>query len=118
MSTRGDEAYPRLRLLLGPATRMGPGKAALLEVIARTGSISGAAREMRMSYKRAWDLVEELNATFRGAVVETSAGGAGGGGARLTPLGEEILRRYRALERKTQRAAAPELRALAALVRR
>lgn len=112
------EQYPKVRLLLGPAARMGHGKAALLEAIARSGSISAAAREMRMSYKRAWDLVDELNASFRGPLVETAAGGSGGGGARLTPLAQEVLARYRGLERRVQRAAAADLAALAAMARR
>lgn len=112
------EAYPKIRLLLGPAARMGHGKAALLEAIAQTGSISAAAREMRMSYKRAWDLVDELNASFRGPLVETAAGGSGGGGARLTVLAKDVLARYRSLERRAQRATAADLAALAALARR
>lgn|SRR5690625_301696 len=89
---------PRLRVLLGEATAMGPGKAALLEAIARTGSISRAARAMGMSYRRAWLLVETMNASFAEALVETVRGGSGGGGARVTPLGEEALRQYREME--------------------
>ena len=112
------DGYPKVRLLLGPSTRMGHGKAALLEAIRRTGSISAAAREMRMSYTRAWDLVDELNSEFREPLVDKAAGGAGGGGARLTALGETVLARYGRIEQAARRAVAAELRALAALIRR
>ena len=76
---------------------MGPGKADLLEAIAETGSISAAARQMRMSYRRAWILVDTMNTCFKKPLVDTSKGGADGGGARLTPLGTNVLARYRAL---------------------
>lgn len=91
---------PRLRVLLGSAIAMGPGKADLLEALRAEGSITSAARSMGMSYRRAWLLVETMNSCFRGALVETTRGGRKGGGARLTPLGNEILDRYRAMETK------------------
>lgn len=75
----------------------GPGKADLLEHIAATGSISAAGRAMGMSYKRAWMLVEALNAGFASPLVESARGGPGGGGAALTAMGEEVLQRYRNL---------------------
>ena len=100
---------PRIRILLGAVIAMGPGKADLLEAIAATGSISAAARRMRMSYRRAWTLVDTMNRCFREAVVETATGGRAGGGARLTPFGREVLDRYRAMESKAQQAIAPEL---------
>ena len=91
---------PRLRVLLGSATAMGPGKADLLEAIKAEGSITRAARRMGMSYRRAWLLVEAMNECFRAPLVETARGGRRGGGARVTPLGQEVLERYRAMEAK------------------
>jgi len=78
-------AKPRLRILLGAEIAIGPGKADLLEAIARSGSISAAGRELGMSYRRAWNLVEVMNRSFRAPLVETLTGGAGGGGARGQP---------------------------------
>ncbi len=102
---------PRLRVLMGSSIAMGPGKADLLQAIADQGSITRAARHMGMSYRRAWLLVETMNLCFRAPLVEASRGGAGGGGARLTPggggarltpLGREALARYRDMEAKAQ----------------
>jgi len=101
-----------LRVVLGPRAALGPGKADLLEGIRATGSIAAAGRRMRMSYKRAWQLVNELNGLFRRPLVEASSGGARGGGARLTALGEEVLARFRRIEARSARAAADDLGAL------
>lgn len=79
--------------------RLGPGKIALLEKIAETGSISGAARALAMSYKRAWDLVEAVNRVFPEPLVSTQTGGRRGGGAGLTPAGHDAVRRFRATEK-------------------
>lgn len=96
---------------------MGPGKAALLEAIASSGSISSAARSMGMSYRRAWLLVETMNASFRGPLIEAARGGSGGGGAQVTPLGHEVLQRYREMEAHAAEALAEELAQFAALTR-
>jgi molybdate transport system regulatory protein len=109
-------AAPRLRVLLGQAIAIGPGKADLLEAIAREGSISRAAKAMGMSYRRAWLLVETMNACFAGPLVEAARGGSGGGGAGLTALGREVLSRYRALERKAAAAVADDLQDFASLM--
>jgi molybdate transport system regulatory protein len=101
-----------LRLDFTPGGRLGPGKADLLEAIASTGSISGAGRAMTMSYRRAWLLVDDLNRMFRQPLVEAQPGGAQGGGARLTPLGHEVLAHYRAVERTVLEAAAAPIEAL------
>lgn len=95
-----DAGLPRLRLRLDLAAGIsfGPGKAALLQGIAETGSIAAAGRRIGMSYKRAWQLVDGLNRDFAAALVSASRGGAHGGGAALTPLGAEVLAAYRALE--------------------
>ena len=103
---------PQLRVLLGSATTIGPGKATLVDAIGRTGSISAAAREMGMSYRRAWDLVETMNRCFREQLVETRAGGKGGGGSKVTPFGREVVRRYRAMEGKAARSVAIDMKAL------
>ncbi|GIK96524.1 MAG: ModE family transcriptional regulator [Alphaproteobacteria bacterium] len=107
---------PRLRILLGAAVAIGPGKADLLEAIDRCGSISAAARELGMSYRRAWQLADIMNRSFRERLVEAGTGGARGGGARLTPLGRDVLRRYRAMERKAAESVAADIRSFRRLL--
>lgn len=97
----------------GRAT-LGPGKARLMEAIAATGSITAAGRSLGMSYRRAWLLIDDLNHLFRAPLVSAQRGGDRGGGAALTPLGEQVLARYRALERDALAAVRPHLEALAA----
>jgi molybdate transport system regulatory protein len=89
-----------LKIDFGTDVRLGPGKVRLLELIAESGSISAAARQMEMSYRRAWLLIEELNGIFGQPVIETAAGGTGGGGARVTPHGEKIIATFRDVERE------------------
>ncbi len=103
--------FPRvtLRIELAAGKRLGPGKARLLELVKETGSISAAARGMEMSYRRAWLLIEEANGLFGTAMVETSAGGAGGGGARLTAFGEDVVSAYRAIEEEAAAAVTRRL---------
>jgi molybdate transport system regulatory protein len=91
---------------------IGPGKIALLEAIAQTGSITSSARMLGMSYRRAWLLVAETNRCLVRPAVRTAAGGRRGGGTALTPLGAELVRRYRALERETAAAVSRRLNAL------
>ena len=102
---------PRLRLRIDfdDDRALGPGKVRLLELVAQTGSISAAGRAMDMSYRRAWVLVSALNRTFRPPVVATRGGGTGGGGASLTPFGEELVRRYREMEAVAAQALAGHL---------
>lgn len=99
-----------LRILGERAPAMGPGKAELIERIAQTGSISAAARAMRMSYRRAWQLVEALNSDYRQPVVSTAIGGTRGGGARVTPFGRRLVAEFRAMEEKASAAIAADLR--------
>src|SRR3981081_2933113 len=87
-----------LRVDFGPGRSIGPGKIRLLEAIDRTGSISQAGRTLGMSYRRAWLLIDDMNQCFRDAVVSTQSGGAQGGGAELTPFGQELIATYRAIE--------------------
>ncbi len=107
----------RVRVHLDAELMLGPGKAELLEGIAATGSIAEAGRRMGMSYQRAWSLVQTLNAGFAEPLVERQRGGSGGGGARLTATGEQVLLIYRAIERDCQRAVDKRAEALAALRR-
>ena len=103
-----------LRINLDPDGRIGPGKIELLENIAAFGSISAAARRMDMSYKHAWDLVEEMNRLFGKPVVAAQTGGRKGGGAQLTPVGLAVVARFRAIERAAVQAAEPHVAALQA----
>jgi molybdate transport system regulatory protein len=105
----------RPRVYLDADLAIGPGKVDLLRQIDAMRSISAAARAMRMSYKRAWQLIDTLNRGFGAPVVATATGGRGGGGAMLTDLGRELVLRYAALEERLNAAAVPELSALQAL---
>lgn len=101
-----------VRIDLDPEGRIGPGKIQLLEKIAACGSISAAGRAMDMSYKRAWDLVDEINRVCGHAAVERQTGGKNGGGASLTPFGISLVARYRKIERAAASAVRKELLAL------
>ncbi|HEY4202360.1 MAG TPA: winged helix-turn-helix domain-containing protein [Devosiaceae bacterium] len=103
-----------LRVTFSEQAYVGPGRADLLELIAETGSISAAGRQMGMSYRRAWMLVQALNDGF-GVMVETTRGGSEQGGARLTETGVEVLRRYRHMQAVTREAIAEDVRALQAI---
>jgi molybdate transport system regulatory protein len=100
---------PRLRILLGPAIAIGPGKAALLEAIDGSGSIAAAGRRMGMSYRRAWLLVRTMNACFKTPLVDAAKGGPKGGGAQLTQAGRRVLRSYRRMETRAAKAVAADL---------
>jgi molybdate transport system regulatory protein len=89
----------RLRIDFGATSSVGPGKIVLLEHITRTGSLSQAARELGMSYRRAWQLLDDLNHSFREPVANASVGGPGGGGVLLTTFGAELILAYRDVER-------------------
>jgi molybdate transport system regulatory protein len=99
----------RLRVMRGSAVIFGPGRADLLALIQAHGSIAAAGRQMGMSYKRAWALVESMNTSFALPLVEAAKGGAGGGGAKVTPLGAELLIAYRELEQNCAGAGAGAL---------
>jgi molybdate transport system regulatory protein len=93
-----DRLEPRIRILLGSSIAIGPGKAALLEAIGETGSIAAAGRRMGMSYQRAWVIAKTMNECFREPLIAATKGDIGGGGARLTSMGREVLALYRAME--------------------
>jgi molybdate transport system regulatory protein len=107
-----------IRLDLTSGDRIGPGKVALLEAIQKSGSISAAARELGMSYRRAWLLVEQLNDALKEPAVTAAPGGRQGGGAVLTPVGIRIVALYRAIEGIARSSAREEFRALGKLVRK
>ena len=109
---------PQLRVSFKKSIAMGPGKADLLDAIEDTGSISAAARKLDMSYRRAWLLVETMNSCFKSPLVETATGGQQGGGAQVTLLGKEVVRRYRAMEKKAQASVARDMAEFAALLLR
>jgi molybdate transport system regulatory protein len=100
----------RIRIAFGEHIAMGQGKADLLEAIDRTGSISAAARELEMSYRKAWLLVDEMNQCFKSPVVTALKGGRSGGGAQVTALGEVALTRFREIQAKAARAIEADLR--------
>ena len=106
------QARLSFRLILGDDIALGPGKVQLLEAIRTTGSIAAAGRELGMSYKRAWHLVDTMNRCFASPLVEASKGGAHGGGARITPLAEDVIAIYRRLEARARKAGEAELAAL------
>jgi molybdate transport system regulatory protein len=119
MSEPPDTQPPvlRLRIVFADGAMLGPGKADLLDAIRETGSIAAAARAMNMSYKRAWMLVETMNAAFRAPVVQSSRGGSAGGGASLTETGAAIVAEYRKLQAITAEAGAGQIDALQAMRR-
>jgi molybdate transport system regulatory protein len=103
-----------LRIDFGEHAALGPGKARLMELIAETGSISAAGRAMGMSYRRAWLLIDSLNAAFGAPLVAKQTGGSGGGGAALTRLGRDVVARYRRIERRAATAGRRDIAALVA----
>jgi molybdate transport system regulatory protein len=103
----------RFRVDVSPACAIGPGKIALLMGVERTGSLRRTAQELGMSYRRAWLLIDGLNRSFTEAVTTASVGGKGGGGVRLTPLGEDLVRRYNSLAKRFDQIAQREFESVA-----
>ncbi|MCA0425422.1 MAG: LysR family transcriptional regulator [Proteobacteria bacterium] len=110
---RLEAARIRLRIVFGVGGPLGPGKIDLLEAVARTGSISAAGRELGMSYRRSWLLIDGVNRMFTSPSVVASAGGAQGGGAHLTPFGTELIAAYRRVEAATRAAMLAEFASFA-----
>jgi molybdate transport system regulatory protein len=107
----------RMRVMSGETISVGPGKIALLEAIRQTRSITAAAKSMRMSYRRAWMLVDELNAALKKPAVHSAKGGDHGGGSELTAEGESLVGIYRRIEERAARTCATEILALLRMVR-
>jgi molybdate transport system regulatory protein len=97
--------------------RIGPGKIAMLEAIREVGSISGAARKIKLSYRKAWLIVDDVNKVLGQPVVTTEIGGNNRGGAVLTPVGEQVIAVYHAIESKARSAVGVEFKALKKFVR-
>lgn len=117
MPVRPDHFRFSIRIKVGETRTLGPGKIALLEGIARQGSIAAAARDMAMSYRRAWLLIDDLNRAFRKPLVETAPGERHG--SRLTALGRQVVADYRAIEAKAEASCRREITGLKrALARR
>jgi len=106
-----------VRIDLGPHGRLGPGKVLLLQRIEQSGSISAAARSMNMSYRQAWDLVDQLNSAFDEPVVASQTGGKAGGGAVLTAFGKDVVETVRSITALAEAAAAVKVEALRAKLR-
>ena len=117
MSEKDDAPRLWIKIYFGDRGQIGPGKIRLLQGIAGQRSISAAARATGMSYRRAWLLIDQMNKTFRAPVVHTHTGGNTRGGAKLTPLGEEIVARYLELLGQAQAQSEGKLDQLAALIR-
>jgi molybdate transport system regulatory protein len=107
--TKPDQIVVRFRVDLSRNCSIGIGKIELLEAIVRTGSISKAAREIGMSYRRAWLLVEDMKVNLDEAVVESNTGGVRGGGASVTAFGKQMIASYRKLETELQGLAKAHL---------
>ncbi len=108
----------RVRVQFGDGFAIGPGKADLLEAVAQTGSISAAARVMKMSYRRAWLLIDAMNQYFREPVVDTATGGRGGGGAQITAFGTTVLKDFRTMEAGALAAVSKRLPNFSRLLRK
>jgi molybdate transport system regulatory protein len=106
----------KLRVMFGEEIAIGPGKAALLEAIAATGSISATAKQLGMSYRRAWLLVDTMNRCFREPLVASASGGSGGGGAHVTDFGRRVMARFRAMQGHLDRALDADLAAFSDLL--
>ena len=106
----------RMRVTVGDVIAIGPGKIALLEAIGETGSITGAAKRLDMSYRRAWLLLDEMNRSVRRPVVDSAKGGAAGGGSALTDAGRQLIALYRHIEQTAAAACRDDIRKLMAML--
>jgi len=116
-STRILAIQPRLRVRVGDEVALGPGKVELLELVRQTGSITEAAKRMKMSYMRAWKLIQTMNQCFKEALILTSRGGKHGGGAEITEVGRKALLLYQKMERDSLRVCEGSRRKLERLLR-
>ena len=108
----------RLRITAGETIAIGPGKIALLEAIAATGSITSAAKSLDMSYRRAWLLIEELNSALGHPAVDSAKGGQSGGGSELTDVGRQLIDVYRRIEATAEMACAADIKLLMRMLAR
>jgi molybdate transport system regulatory protein len=108
----------RMRIMAGDVIAIGPGKIALLEAIADAGSITSAAKQLDMSYRRAWLLLDELNHALRKPAVDSAQGGQAGGGSVLTDTGRELIELYRRIETTAQQACQADLKRMVGMIAR
>lgn len=117
---RGAVAVPvvrfRMRVTVGEAIAIGPGKVALLEAVGRTGSITAAALSLGMSYRRAWLLLDEVNRSLQQPAVDSAKGGQRGGGSALTETGQQLIALYRRIEQRAASAARRDISQMLALL--
>lgn len=118
MTTSKPTVQFRIRIYREGVIAVGPGRITLLEAIEQTGSISAAARHLKMSYRRAWLLVNETNNSLKQPAVVSSEGGASGGGSQLTETGRALIQHYRNIETIAAEAAQAEIRAITAMIAR
>ncbi|PCE23306.1 MULTISPECIES: winged helix-turn-helix domain-containing protein [Paraburkholderia] len=107
-----------MRIQQADTIALGPGKVALLEAVREHGSISAAARSLKMSYRRAWLLMDELNRSLKSPATVSEHGGQSGGGSVLTPVGEEIIRLYRDIENQAYTVCSEQIAALTRFIKR
>lgn len=108
----------KLRLHRGDDIALGPGKIELVEALQNTASISSAARSLKMSYRRAWDMIDTMNQCFEYPLVTTVTGGKGGGGVELTDLGQQVLSQYKSMEQTTIQSIEADMTQLTSLLRK
>ena len=108
----------RLRVTTGDEIAIGPGKISLLEAIGETGSLTAAARQIGMSYRRAWLLLDLLNRSLERPAVTSAKGGEHGGGSELTDTGRKLIALYRRIDATASRACAAEIRQVISLLAR
>ncbi len=118
MTTLAPQVQFRMRVYRDGSIAIGPGRITLLEAIDRTGSISAAARQLKMSYRRAWLLVNDTNNSLKKPAVTSSEGGASGGGSKLTETGQALIQHYRNIELIAAQSAKADIDALTALIAR
>lgn len=106
----------RMRVTVGDVIAIGPGKIALLEAVDAAGSITGAAKRLGMSYRRAWLLLDEMNRALRRPVVDSAKGGTDGGGSALTEAGRQLITVYRRIEQTAAAACRDDIRKLLAML--
>lgn len=117
-ATAKPEVRFRMRIQQADTIALGPGKVALLEAVREHGSISAAARSLKMSYRRAWLLMDELNRSLKSPATVSEHGGQSGGGSVLTPVGEEIIRLYRDIENQAYTVCSEQITALTRFIKR
>ncbi|MCX4163412.1 MULTISPECIES: winged helix-turn-helix domain-containing protein [Paraburkholderia] len=117
-ATAKPEVRFRMRIQQADTIALGPGKVALLEAVREHGSISAAARSLKMSYRRAWLLMDELNRSLKSPATVSEHGGQSGGGSVLTPVGEEIIRLYRDIENQAYTVCSEQIAALTRFIKR